>query len=268
MAPTGHRTVRAVLWAAVALALLAGGTSTHTYPGRPAPPRVDSAATAPDHVRWRSFLSLTVPKVHTTHTRKAAPPRKRPSLLLTFDDGPDPQFTPQVLALLESHGVHAVFCLIGRMARAYPAVVRAIVADGHTLCDHTWNHDMHLATRSASVRRVDIAAAARAITVASGGVAPVFFRAPGGNWSRGLEATARAQGLRPLKWTVDPRDWSRPGTRRIVQSVLAQVRPGGVILLHDGGGDRAQTVGALRALLVLLRERGYGFADPARPASP
>jgi peptidoglycan/xylan/chitin deacetylase (PgdA/CDA1 family) len=264
VALTGHRNVRRVLGAAVVLALLTGVSSAHAYPNSAAPSRVDSVATAPREALSRSALGLTQLDVRLAHAPRTAEPRKRPSVLLTFDDGPDPRTTPQVLALLSSHGVHAVFCMIGRQARAYPEVVRAVVANGHTLCDHTWNHDLHLASRSASVRRTDIAVTARALTVASGGIPPVFFRAPGGNWSRALEATARAQGLRSLKWTVDPRDWSRPGTRHIVRSVLAQARPGGVILLHDGGGDRAQTLRALKALLVLLPARGYRFAAPLR----
>ncbi len=126
---------------------------------------------------------------------------------LTFDDGPDPTWTPQVLALLARAHVHATFCLIGRQAARYPSLVRAIVAGGHTLCDHTWDHDEQLPQRGADRIRSEMTRAQAAITTASGGVAPRLFRAPGGAWSPQVEAIARSLHLTPLTWTVDPRDW-------------------------------------------------------------
>jgi len=99
-----------------------------------------------------------------------------------------------------------------------------------------------------------------AILAASGGIHPRFFRAPGGRWSIPMEAEVRAQHMTALKWTVDPRDWSRPGSRQITAAVMSQLRPGGVVLMHDGGGDRSQTVDALRRLIKVLRGAGYYFA--------
>ncbi|GEM_PF-2081666 len=182
------------------------------------------------------------------------------SVLLTFDDGPNPVFTPQVLQILAANHIHAVFCMIGARARAHPMMVRAVLAGGHTLCDHTQDHDEKLAQHGASRIRIDIAQGAASILAASGGIHPRFFRAPGGRWSIPMEAEVRAQHMTALKWTVDPRDWSRPGSRQITAAVMSQLRPGGVVLMHDGGGDRSQTVDALRRLIKVLRGAGYYFA--------
>lgn len=182
---------------------------------------------------------------------------------LTFDDGPNPAYTPQVLALLARYRVHATFCLIGRQAQQYPALVRQIVAGGHTLCNHTWDHDEQLNRRSEADVVKEMGKAQAAITQASGGVAPRLFRAPGGAWSPQVELLARRLHLTPLKWTVDPSDWKRPGTGRIIGNVMGHVAPGGIVLLHDGGGKRDQTVAALRYFLVRMPAYKYRFAVPS-----
>jgi peptidoglycan/xylan/chitin deacetylase (PgdA/CDA1 family) len=183
------------------------------------------------------------------------------AIALTFDDGPDTTWTNQVLSLLAKHHVKAVFCEIGNQAKAHAAIARRVAAAGHLMCDHTMNHDEHISSRSDAQIRKDIHDCKVAITNAAG-VVPKFFRAPGGDWSSSVERISREEGLTPLHWTVDPRDWSRPGTSTIVSRVLAQVRPGGVILLHDGGGDRSQTLAALGQLLDQLPKLGYHFTTP------
>jgi peptidoglycan/xylan/chitin deacetylase (PgdA/CDA1 family) len=183
-------------------------------------------------------------------------------VLLTFDDGPDLAFTPQILQILAANHIHAVFCMIGSQAQAHPGMVRRVLAGGHTLCDHTQDHDEALAQRGARRIHTDIAQGAASILRASGGIHARFFRAPGGNWSGPMEAEVRAQHMQPLKWTVDPRDWSRPGSQHIVDTVLSQLRPGGVVLMHDGGGNRSQTVDALSTLIKVLTRAGYNFATP------
>ncbi len=184
------------------------------------------------------------------------------AVALTFDDGPNPAWTPQVLALLARAHAHATFCLIGRQAAQYPALVRAIVAGSHTLCNHTWDHDEALPSRPRAEILSEMTRAQDAITSAAGGKVPQLFRAPAGAWSPAVEAVARNLHLTPLKWTVDPRDWSRPGTRAILGVTLARLRPGGVLLLHDGGGNRDQTVAALARLLTLLPRLHYTYATP------
>ena len=181
---------------------------------------------------------------------------------LTFDDGPNPQWTPKILAALAQAHVQATFCLIGRQAEQYPQLVKAIVDGGHTLCNHTWDHDERLNHRTEAQILTEMTKAQAAITAASGGIAPKFFRAPGGAWSGQVELMARRLHMTPLKWTVDPRDWARPGPGHIVGAVMATLRPGGIVLLHDGGGKRDQTLAALHYFLVRLPAYKYIFQVP------
>jgi peptidoglycan/xylan/chitin deacetylase (PgdA/CDA1 family) len=194
----------------------------------------------------------------TLSRRVVVPPRRGRlvaprALALTFDDGPDPRWTPQVLKWLAGYHVHATFCLVGRHVAAHPELVRAIVRGGHALCNHTWSHDEKLGTKPAYVIRAEIARTQQAIFAAAG-VRPRLFRAPGGMWTGALVAEARRQGLTPLRWDVDPRDWAKPGALQIYRRVMANARAGDVILLHDGYGDRSQSVWALRALLYRMRQ--------------
>ena len=183
---------------------------------------------------------------------------------LTFDDGPDPEQTPQVLDLLAEHGAVATFCMVGAQARRHPDLVREVVDAGMRLCNHTVHHDERLATRPAAAIEKELLDAGAALRDAAGADVPIgYFRAPGGNWTEPLAKTAAQHGMRPLGWSVDPRDWSRPGVKKIVAAVEKNVRPGSVVLLHDGGGKRDQTVAALRTLLPWLTDQGYRFTYPA-----
>ena len=183
------------------------------------------------------------------------------AVALTFDDGPSRHWTRAIGDLLRRRGVPATFCLIGKQMHAFAGVVRRLVRDGNAICDHTWDHDLDLRARSRAHQLLDIKRGLHAIRRWAG-VRPQFFRAPGGVWSPSLKRLARAEGMRPLEWTVDPADWARPGVRAIVRGVLTQLRPGGVILLHDGGGHRQQTLAALAILLRRLPRMGYHFVLP------
>ncbi|HUR15285.1 MAG TPA: polysaccharide deacetylase family protein [Mycobacteriales bacterium] len=175
---------------------------------------------------------------------------------LTFDDGPDPTWTPRVLRLLAAAHARATFCVVGRQVARHPELVRAIVRGGHALCNHSWSHDERLPSRSPAVVTRELARTQAAVRRAAG-VTPRLFRAPGGVWSPALEREARRQGMSTLGWNVDPRDWTTPGARAIAREVLRGVRPGAVVLLHDGGGHRGQTLVAVRFLLARLRALHY-----------
>ena len=184
-------------------------------------------------------------------------------IYLTFDDGPSVRYTPQVLALLRRHHARAVFCGVGTAVRAHPELIRQIVADGHALCDHTLSHDERLRHRSAATIHREIDGGLAALHAASPGTPVRFFRAPGGNWSPALRAVAGRHGMASLTWTVDPRDWSKPGVPHILSVVRSQHRNRAVVLLHDGGGAREQTVAALEVLLPELAALGYRFEVPS-----
>ena len=172
------------------------------------------------------------------------------AVALTVDDGPDPHWTPQVLALFARLRVQATFSLIGRQARAHPDLARRVVEEGHSICNHTMTHPLTFARRTPTEVRRQVVDAQSAIIDATS-EAPRLFRAPAGVWSPTVLRTAAGNGMVPIDWNVDPRDWSRPGTAHKVRQMLA-MRPGDIVLCHDGGGNRQETVQALGTVLPIL----------------
>lgn len=204
-----------------------------------------------------------VPEADDAGTRMLAGGDGAKVVALTFDDGPHPQYTEQVLAILRDRGVVATFCLVGGPVKANPDLVKAIVADGHVLCNHTADHDMGLRHESDATITKDLEDTRAAILAAAPDADVRFFRAPGGNFATNLNATASALGFTPLGWSIDTRDWRKPGAAAIRDAVLTQVHPGAVVLMHDGGGDRSQTVAALPEIIDGLADLGYSFVVPA-----
>jgi peptidoglycan/xylan/chitin deacetylase (PgdA/CDA1 family) len=196
---------------------------------------------------------------HTTDTGRV--------VALTFDDGPYPEYTPQVLALLARYGAIATFCIVGVEAQRHPELVRAVAAAGMGLCSHTMSHDENMPAKSDAQIETEIVGCQRAIATALGepavaGASVRYFRAPAGHWSERIQQIAAGNGMRPLAWSIDSRDWQRPGAAQIVAAVQQAVQPGAVVLLHDGGGRREQTLAALAELLPWLVEQGYRFVLP------
>ncbi|QKW09719.1 polysaccharide deacetylase family protein [Streptomyces sp. NA04227] len=183
---------------------------------------------------------------------------------ITIDDGPDPRWTPEVLEVLAEHKVKATFCVVGPQAEAHPDLVKAIVAAGHRLCDHSVEHDTTMDTKSKSYQAQQIVDAEKSITRASGGVRPLYYRAPGGAFTPYSRQLAASHGMRPLGWNVDTKDFERPGADAIVKTVKEQIAGGPTLLFHDAGGDRSQTVEALREILPWLKDQGYVFGFPER----
>jgi peptidoglycan-N-acetylglucosamine deacetylase len=173
------------------------------------------------------------------------------TVYLTFDDGPHPTWTPKMLAVLRKYGVRAVFFEIGQNVASYPSITRSLRTYGNLIGNHTWSHpDLTLLSNTAvtsQLNRMEYAL----------GYRPRCVRPPYGATNSRIATIIADRGQRQILWTVDPRDWSRPGTWTIVNRVLANVAPGSRILLHDGGGDRSQTVAAVDLLIPKLRARGY-----------
>lgn len=182
-------------------------------------------------------------------------------IALTIDDGPDPTWTPQVLALLARYQITATFCMIGRHAAAHPDLVTAVAGAGHHVANHTLTHPLHLPRLSPTQIATEVSRATDILTRAAGR-RPTMFRAPGGNWSPTVLAACAAAGMRPLDWSVDPRDWSMPGVPHIASVILTHTHPGAIILDHDGGGNRQQTLDALSIALPRLLDAGYRFTQP------
>jgi peptidoglycan/xylan/chitin deacetylase (PgdA/CDA1 family) len=181
-------------------------------------------------------------------------------IALTVDDGPSPVYTPQVLRVLDKYGVTASFSMVGENAAAYPAVARDVAAAGHMIVNHTWNHS-DLTRMTPVAVRDEISRATDAIHTATAS-RPAMFRAPYGYWSPTVYQCCAQAELPPLDWSVDPRDWARPGVGSIVKTITSTTRTGSIILEHDGGGNRSQTVAALKIWLPRLLDAGYRFTTP------
>lgn len=182
------------------------------------------------------------------------------AIALTIDDGPSGKYTPQVLALLAQYKVPATFCMIGGNAAKHASLVAEVTAAGHLVANHTYTHP-DMSKMDAAAIRAEIERTTDALTRA-GAKPPTFFRAPGGGWSPTVFDVCGKLGLRPLDWSVDPKDWSKPGTDHIVSTVMGHTHTGSIILEHDGGGDRSQTVAALQKFLPQLLAAGYHFVQP------
>jgi len=176
---------------------------------------------------------------------------------LTFDDGPTPAWTPRVLALLARYQARATFFVLGRSAAAYPELVRQEFAAGHGVGNHTWSHRRLPDLRGAQLV-AEVNGTSTVIQQITG--APVrCLRPPFATVDAASAEQVRALGLRLVLWDIDTNDWLRPGTGAIAGRVLGRVRSGDVILMHDGGGNRSQTVAALEQVLATLSARGYRF---------
>lgn len=176
---------------------------------------------------------------------------------LTFDDGPHGGNTPAILDVLAEEKVPATFFCVGANALRHPKLVRRMVAEGHLVGSHSYSHRNLLFTTPAQSKD-EIAAGARALEKVTG-TRPVWFRPPYGMRYPWTLLQARAAGMSTVLWSNCPRDWQCPGYKVIVRRVLDSILPGDIVLLHDGGGDRSQTVRALRLLIRALRMHGYSF---------
>jgi peptidoglycan/xylan/chitin deacetylase (PgdA/CDA1 family) len=191
------------------------------------------------------------------------------AISLTFDDGPDPVETPKLLALLAKYQIKATFCLVGSNVQKHPEVVREIVAAGHTLCNHTWNHSLTIGRDKPEQIQADLERTNAAIRAAVPDARIPFFRAPGGNFTDRLVGVAQAQGMASLYWAVDPRDWDHPKgetdpahVARVISEVR-KVKPGSIILSHDF--NQPDTIEAYSKLLPWLKAN-FAITIPGTPA--
>jgi peptidoglycan-N-acetylglucosamine deacetylase len=181
----------------------------------------------------------------------------QPIIYLTFDDGPHPTWTPQILDTLAAWGASATFFVIGSSADAYSGIVSRTHNDGHALGNHSYYH-MDLTTLPADVVSQRLQWTTASIWRPTGSVSRCF-RPPFGAVNATVDQVLAQQGLANYLWDVDTRDWQGPGTSVIVQRVVNNAAPGAIVLLHDGGGNRSQTAEALPEILSQLSAQGYVF---------
>lgn len=194
--------------------------------------------------------------------RPAHTPSGQPVLYLTFDDGPAAD-TPAVLAALAQHGARATFFVVGARVQERPEDLRAAIQAGHYIGNHTFTHP-HLAELTQPQVVQELQEAAAAVQAAAGDLLTLdgrmhLMRPPYGSVNEHTAAWVSQLGYDLVLWDIDPNDWDLPGAEAIASQVLAEARPGAILLLHDGGGDRSQTVAALHAILPALAAQGYAF---------
>lgn len=174
-------------------------------------------------------------------------------IALTFDDGPWPVFSAQVLAALKEYDAKATFYIVGQEVTRRPQIARQIRDAGHAIGNHSWDHPSRPRDPIAQITRTN------AVIKRELGRVPTTFRPPYGMLHNGMARKFMKDGGAVIMWSADSNDWKRPGASRIASTVLRQASSGGIVLMHDGGGNRTQTVAALRTILRVLDERGYKF---------
>jgi peptidoglycan/xylan/chitin deacetylase (PgdA/CDA1 family) len=214
--------------------------AAHRVHARPAgDPENDRSAAVASVLAYTPFV-----KVAGTRAREVA---------LTFDDGPGP-YTPELLSVLERYHVKATFFAIGRMLEYFSASTVREIEDGDAIGDHTQNHPM-LARMSAHEQHEELFEQIARVELL-GGKRPVLFRPPYGSFNAVTLAQLRQLHLLMVLWSVDTGDYTVPGVEAIVQRALAGAKPGAIVLMHDAGGNRSETIAALPAIVSGLRKRG------------
>ncbi|MFJ3305126.1 polysaccharide deacetylase family protein [Streptomyces sp. NPDC086549] len=259
----------AFLGAAGAAGLLASGTDEESVPT--APPVAGPQARAALKSSAYRLQPLTGDGPPRARPREVAV-RREPILempghggrimVLTFDDGPDPRYTPSILDTLDEYGVRAMFFVCGEMAANNRELLARMADVGHVVGNHTWTHPLLTQLRRSEIRS-EMVRTSDVIEDAYG-ERPLWFRAPYGAWNRAAFQLGAEMGMEPLAWTVDSLDWTTPGTRTIVDRIEGGAAPGVVVLSHDAGGDRSQSVRALRQYLPYLLDSGYHITVPRR----
>ncbi len=200
--------------------------------------------------------------------RPIGPTVRPPAVALTFDDGPWPRSTREILRILRRMHVRSTFFMIGYLAKRYPGIVHDVIKAGMSIGNHSWDHPQTPPFNRLIPHRMQTEMSRMSGLMRRGyGVQPRLFRPPGGGDAPRVITTARRLGMRVVLWNVDPRDWATSATARsIADNVLSHVRPGSIVDLHDGGGDQSATVQALPRIIKGIRHMGLrlvAIGDPA-----
>lgn len=175
---------------------------------------------------------------------------------LTFDDGPWPQTTAKILDILKKNDIKSTFFVVGQNVKNYPDLAKRVVTDGHTIANHTWHHWYHYMNPRVAAYEIDNTTN---LIYQTTGVKTSLFRPPGGIMHNGVAAYARSNKYAIIMWSADSVDYSRPAVPRLINNIFREAKAGGIVLMHDGGGDRTHTVQALPEIISKFRKQGYQF---------
>ena len=181
----------------------------------------------------------------------------RKVIALTFDDGPHPRYTRQILSLLKEYGITATFFMVGVNITRYPDVARAVAEGGHAIGNHTYTHPP-VKERGDEEMRAEILRAEKEIEDIVG-KKPTVFRPPEGTCPNRISSLAGRLGYSVILWTVDTRDWAATPPEKIVSNVMGHVKSGDILLFHDYVSYKNTTIDALKILLPMLIREGYQF---------
>ncbi|WP_392532708.1 polysaccharide deacetylase family protein [Nostoc sp. C117] len=177
-------------------------------------------------------------------------------IALTFDDGPWPETTKQVLDILKSNNIKGTFFVVGQNVKNYPELAKEIVGQGHIIANHTWHHWYHFFNQQAAAFEIDRTAD---LIYQITGVKTTLFRPPGGVMHNGLVAYAKGEKYAVVMWSADSTDYKLPAVPKLIDNVMKDSQPGGIVLMHDGGGNRSRTIQALPEIISNFRKQGYRF---------
>lgn len=185
-------------------------------------------------------------------------PTDKKVIALTFDDGPDPQDTPQILDLLKKYKAKSTFFVIGSLVEKYPSIVQRQVREGHELANHSFSHPIFTKRISIGKMNQEIKETENSIFAVTGQV-PSLFRPPGGYYDESIIHTSNKAGYLVVMWSwhQDTRDWTNPGVDNIVKKVVNNARNGDIVLFHDHISGRSQTIAALKRILPELQKKGF-----------
>ena len=191
--------------------------------------------------------------------RPVTPDDEGDVVYLTFDDGPSPDYTPQILDVLARYDARATFFVVGSLAQAYPDIIQRMAAEGHTIANHSWDHE-----DLAGLSRAAFDETIRRTQAVLGDLAAPCLRPPYGSIDANTREWAAAHGLKLMTWDASPSDWLRPPAEEIADYLVKWARPGVVLLMHDGGGDRSRTVQGLDMALERLADQGLRYEPVCR----
>ncbi|MDX6280218.1 MAG: peptidoglycan-N-acetylglucosamine deacetylase [Kribbellaceae bacterium] len=255
------RKLAAIVATAVASALVVGSLialalghtnqpkpTSASSPSTPASTPIETPTTTPTPATNSGSPESGKPRKPAADPTLAASAGNKKVLFFSFDDGPDPYWTPKILQVLKKYGAHATFFELGTMQAAHPGLREQVLAAGNTIGSHSISHPQ-LTAIPAAKRHHEI----------FDGPQSECFRPPFGASNPKVRADIKAAGMVQVLWDVDPRDWARPGVQAIVNNIMTHAHKRNIILMHDGGGDRSETVAALDKALRLLKAQGYSF---------
>lgn len=196
------------------------------------------------------------PQFQAKIVKKITPIEQRKVIALTFDDGPWPRNTPQILDILRKNNIKATFFWVGQALKDHPQIAKRVVAEGHIVGNHTWHHWYHKLDAATAAREIDDTTE---LIYKTTGVRTTLFRPPGAVMNNGVTDYAKQKKYLIAMWSNDPMDYRPLSAQQLVNNTLRKAQPGAIVLMHDGGGNHPATVQALPQIIAKLKKLGYSF---------